>query len=303
MGTRYTVTWLTSAQTPSPKAVRAGIEQVLEGVNRSMSTYMDDSEISAFNRAAADTWIEASTDLVAVFQLARTVSEATGGSYDVSVGPLVDLWGFGPQRGDTVPSADDISAARALVGQQYVEVHPDGNRLRKQRPLRLDFSSIAKGYAVDRIADWLAGRGVEQFLVEVGGEIRVRGLSPRGTPWRIAVEQPDPMRREMAAVLEISNTAVATSGDYRNFFEVDGQRYSHTIDPRTGSPIRHELVSVTVLLPSAAEADAWATALATLGTADALALAQQRDMPVYLISRDKEGFRVDKTAAIESFLK
>jgi thiamine biosynthesis lipoprotein len=302
MGTWYHITWVETPGAPGPATIQSSIDQELAAINASMSTYLDDSEINRFNDLPPGQWFEPGAAMLEVFKQARQVSIASDGAYDVTVAPLVDLWGFGPQRHSNPPQQEQIEQALLTVGQQYVELDSRG-RLRKQRPLQLDFSSIAKGYAVDRLSMLLSDQGIERHMVEIGGEIRVQGLSPRGSPWRIAVEQPDPRAAAPAAVLEFTDVAVATSGDYRNFFEVDGISYSHTIDPRTGRPVLHELVSVTVIQPSAALADAWATALAAIGPAAALALAESEQLPVFLISRQGEGFSSEKTAAMTAYLR
>ena len=296
MGTRYHITWLGSAEQPSPEQLHSGIEAVLEDVNASMSTWREGSEISRFNRSPAKEWFSLSQPFADVFAMARLVSEASGGAYDVTVAPLVNLWGFGPEMGEEVPAAADIAAALKNVGQGRLDFDPRGPALRKPGPMALDFSSIAKGYGVDRVAEWLEAQGVQHYLVEIGGEIRVAGHSPRGEPWRIAIEKPSPdalraVGRSVQETIILTDAALATSGDYRNFFEVDGVRYSHTLDPRTGTPVRHELVSVTVIHPSATMADAWATALTVLGAEAALALAQKEQLAVYLVVREGGDFR------------
>lgn len=336
MGTRYHITWMATRHHPSAEDVHLGVEAVLEEVNASMSTWRDDSEISRFNAGPPGGWVEVSTAFANVFEMARTVSEASGGAYDVTVAPLVDLWGFGATgrgaagtgatgRGaagpgatgadtasadaiddieveDSVPAQEAIDEAMARVGQHRVEFDRQRPALRKTAELSLDFSSIAKGYGVDRVAEWLESRGIQRYLVEVGGEIRVAGANPHGVPWRIAVEKPDATTREVVATVRLEDAAIATSGDYRNFFEVDGVRYSHTIDPRTGRPVRHDLVSVTVIHTSATMADAWATALTVLGTDAALAAAQKEELAVYLISRDGDGFRAQSSPAMAPLL-
>jgi thiamine biosynthesis lipoprotein len=301
MGTSYNLTWIAAADSPGQASVQVAVENELERINASMSTYREDSEISKFNATAVGEWFPVSEDFMAVFLLAREVSSASGGAYDVTVGPLVNLWGFGPQMGDVVPAEADIAIALAQVGESWLEVKQ--LTLRKKRPLELDFSSIAKGYGVDILAGWFDQHGLSDYLVEIGGEVRVSGNSPRGGPWRIAVEKPEALQRELMATLAISNVAVATSGDYRNFFERDGVRYSHSIDPRTGRPVQHELVSVTVVHESTALADAWATALTVLGPQVALETARREQLSVLLISRVGEVFRVEKTPAIEPWLE
>ncbi|MEM0955480.1 MAG: FAD:protein FMN transferase [Pseudomonadota bacterium] len=307
MGTRYHITWLAAAEQPDPEAIHSGIEAVLKDVNASMSTWIEDSEISRFNRSPAGDWFALSQPFAEVFGMARLVSQASGGAYDVTVAPLVNLWGFGPAMGDSIPSDDDIAAARALVGEARLEFDTRAPALRKPAPMSVDLSSIAKGYGVDRVAEWLEQQGVEHYLVEIGGEIRVAGQSPRGEPWRIAIEKPAPdtaldVGRSVQETILLSDAALATSGDYRNFFEVDGVRYSHTIDPRTGSPVRHELVSVTVIHSSATMADAWATALTVLGADAAMALAEKEQLAVYLVVREDDRFRAMVSPAMAPLL-
>jgi thiamine biosynthesis lipoprotein len=302
MGTSYHLTWLEAKGLPEPEQVHSGVEAILGDINDSMSTYRPDSEINRFNSAAAGEWIVVSPAFLEVFLMAREVAEASGHAYDVTVGPLVNLWGFGPEQGDEVPLKDAITEAMAMVGEQRVDVNAETSALRKQETLELDFSSIAKGYAVDKVAEWMAGQGIDNYLVEIGGEIRVAGVSPRGTPWRIAVERPDPVERQIVAALELREVAVATSGDYRNFFEFEGERFSHSIDPRTGWPVRHELISVSVVHESATLADAWATALTILGPGTAWETAVEEGLAVYLISRDGEDFLLQKTPAMDQWL-
>ncbi len=304
MGTRYNITWLSGAGQPAPEAVHAGVEAVLEAVNASMSTWRDDSEITAFNAAPAGEWFALSSDFAEVFEMARAVSEASYGAYDVTVAPLVNLWGFGAAgMGDEVPADEAIAEARAKVGQQRLDFNREQPALRKPAGMTVDFSSIAKGYGVDRVARWLEEQGIGRYLVEIGGEIRVSGLNPRNEPWRIAVERPQPGERAAQAAVTLHNAAVATSGDYRNFFEVDGVRYSHSIDPRTGAPVRHDLVSVTVIHESATMADAWATALTVLGSERAMETALNEELAVYFISRHGDEFRASSTPAMAPLLR
>ena len=302
MGTSYHLTWLEAEGIPEPEVVHVGVEAILEAINASMSTYRADSEISRFNLAPVGEWFPVSREFMEVFLLAREVAVASDHAYDVTVAPLVNLWGFGPEQGDKVPLMDAITEAMAMVGEHRVDVDTATSSLRKQEPLALDFSSIAKGYGVDKVAEWFAAQGIANYLVEIGGEIRVAGVSPRGTPWRIAVERPDPIEREIVAALELREVAVATSGDYRNYFEHDGQRFSHSIDPRTGWPVRHELVSVSVVHESAALADAWATALTVLGPQAAWETALEEGLAVYLISRSGEEFLLQKSPAMDQWL-
>ncbi len=307
MGTGWNVTYVRpDRDAPDPDEVRRGIAEELERVEQSMSTWRPDSEISRFNRAPAGQWFPLSDSFIEVLQIALEVGEASGGAYDVTVAPLVDLWGFGAGRAGNRFEAPDPQAVRALlgtVGQNLLELDRERSRLRKAVDgLALDFSSVAKGYGVDRVAQWLAAQRLTDFLVEVGGEVRVMGKSPRRDAWRIAIERPELARGGVAAAIEVSDAAVATSGDYRNYFELDGRRYSHSIDPRTGFPVTHDLVSVTVVDSSAAVADAWATALIVLGAEQAARLAQQRGLAVYFIRRTDDGFSSSHTPAFGPYL-
>lgn len=305
MGTVWNSTVIVPWDSPLDSAqLQAGIEAELAAVNASMSTYLPDSEISRFNAAPVDEWFQISADFYMVLSTALAISWQSSGAYDVTVGPLVNLWGFGPDGSvEVAPSDAEIAAAMARVGQDKLRLDGETYRVRKLADLYLDFSSIAKGFAVDQIARWLAGEGISSFLVEVGGEMRVAGQSARGDAWRIGIESPEAGRFELARTLRLGNDAVATSGDYRNYFEIDGERFSHTIDPRSGYPVTHELVSVTVVHASSMLADAWATALTVLGAEDAWAVAQAEGLAVYFIERDGEGFRSRHTAALETYLE
>jgi len=303
MGTTWHITFVPGEGAPVSEAVQKGVEALLEQVNHSMSTYREDSEISRFNDAAPGTWVGVSTEFMEVLSAALVVGSASDGAYDVTVGPLVDLWGFGPGKAVVEPPPEDtIRRLRQQLGQDRLRVDVDSGRVMKPEGLALDFSSIAKGYAVDRIAEWMVQQGMDRFLVEIGGEMRVAGMSPRGDPWRIAIEQPDSAGRSVARAISLTDAAVATSGDYRNFFEKDGKRYSHTIDPRTGYPVTHELVSVTVVHPSATLADAWATALTVLGPEAGMTVARTRGLAVYCIAREGRDYRSSYTPAFEPYL-
>ena len=289
MGTTWSVTYVSEAR---PASVREAIESTLELVNASMSTYRPESEISQINAGTVNEPVSVSSAFADVLRAALYVGEKSDGAYDITVAPLVDLWGFGAgseadwQR----PSTEAVDEALAQVGQAGIEWDAANSTLIRRKPVRLDFSSIAKGYGVDRIAEALEALGIGDYLVEIGGEIRVAGLSPRGDTWRIAVEQPRAGRRGIAEALDVTDMAIATSGDYRNFMEVDGVRYSHMIDPRTGHPVSHDLVSVTVLHEQCMMADAWATALSVLGPEAALQVASDNDLSVYLMVRDGEAY-------------
>jgi thiamine biosynthesis lipoprotein len=303
MGTTWGVSYVEPAQAVDPDRLWADIQALLDDVNRSMSTYQDDSEINAFNRSPPEDWVQVSPAFLQVLQAALEVGERSEGAYDVTVAPLVDLWGFGPGKSvDTVPAEEEIAARMQRVGQQHLRVDGDEGRVMKRIELSLDFSSLAKGHAVDRIAALLEQRGIERFMVEVGGEMRLSGQSGRGDPWRIAIEQPDGTLRAVAAAMSLTDVAIATSGDYRNYFEAEGRRYSHVIDPRTGLPVAHDLVSVTVVHPECMLADAWATALVVLGAERAMAVAQEHGLAVYFIRRAGDEFVHSHTPSFSGYL-
>ncbi|MFV8817372.1 FAD:protein FMN transferase [Haliea sp. E17] len=281
----------------------SGIAGLLEAVNDSMSTYREDSTISRFNQSPVGEWFKPDADFDTVLAAALDIGEKSRGAYDITVGPLVNLWGFGPQGPVNGPPEKTVIAQTAQrMGQDKLEFDRNSGALRKTADLYLDFSSIAKGFAVDRVCEWLEQQGIHDYLVEVGGELRVAGRSPRNDAWRVAIEQPDSEHFDIANMIEPGNSGVATSGDYRNFFELDGVRYSHSIDPRTGYPVAHELVSVTVVHPSTMVADGWATALTVLGPDAAWQVAQAQGLAVYFIQRKGEGFESRYTSAFETYL-
>ncbi|MGM0564929.1 MAG: FAD:protein FMN transferase [Pseudomonadota bacterium] len=300
--TRYSgqvmgTTW--SATVVLPRGAEAadygeGIQSTLDGVNALMSTYLEDSELSRFNQLDAAACLGVSADTREVIEASQTIAKRTGGAFDVTVGPLVNLWGFGPeQRPTRVPDETEIEQAMDRSGYQHLSI--EGEQLCTDLPgLYVDLSAIAKGYAVDAAANYLQSEGVESFLVEVGGELYAAGRKMDGSHWRIGIEKPAAGERNVFrnAVVELEDQAIATSGDYRNFRQSgDGERYSHTIDPRDGRPISHTLASVTVIAPSAMLADGWATALMVLGPADGLKWAQKLEFPVYLLSKKDGDFQ------------
>ena len=302
MGTTWSVQVVEPPADLGRAVLESRIRARLDAVNAEMSTYDPDSELSRFNASASRDWFPVSVGLARVVALALEISELSGGAFDVTVGPLVNLWGFGPGavRAD-LPSKDDVDEALARVGHEHLAVRSADPALRKAiAGLYVDLSAIAKGYGVDEVAGLLDAQGLTDYLVEIGGELRGRGLNAKGQPWRIAIERPDSGVREVFAVVPLRSLAMATSGDYRNFFEVDGQRYSHTIDPATGWPVRHRLASVTVLDARCARADALATALLVLGPDRGLALAERLGIPALLILREGDDYRTIASPAFEA---
>lgn len=303
MGTTWSVKTVGLPAGATLPELQRDLMALLVTLNNQMSTYQEDAEISRYNQLAAGQWQQVSADFMAVLMLSLELAGQTGGAYDPTVGPLVNAWGFGPGSAPLKPPEERVLAeARARIGFQRVQVDAERSAVLQPGGVYLDFSSVAKGYAVDKLADFLSARGVDAYLVEIGGELRAAGLKPDGSPWRIAVEKPVPGIRESARVLALENMAVATSGDYRNFFTVDGVNYPHIIDPRTGRPVAHGTGSVTVLHPRCANADALATALSVLGPQQGLAFARERDLAVLFVVREGDSFTEIRSPAFDSLV-
>ncbi|MBM4139071.1 MAG: FAD:protein FMN transferase [Nitrospira sp.] len=289
MGTTYHVKYRPTQGAPSLTAMQLEVDTLLTEINHTMSTYDQESELSRFNRLRTTDWVSASAPLRDVLKAALEIGVQSEGAFDITVGPLVNLWGFGPEaHPDRIPLETDIAAARTRIGLDKITLSETQPAIRKHRPdVFLDLSGIAKGYGVDRVAELMIAHGIEHFMVEIGGEIRVRGLKEQDTPWRIAIEKPLSGERSVQTMLALSDIALATSGNYRNFFEIAGRRYSHTIDPATGWPVNHHLVSVTVLAETSMRADAWATAFQVLGPERGMTIAERINLPVlFVIDRD-----------------
>jgi thiamine biosynthesis lipoprotein len=305
MGTGYMIRVAAWPPGLDTDALQARVEGELAAVNAAMSTYDPEAEISRFNRYRGDDWFPVSPALAATVAAAARISAQTGGAFDVTIGPLVDAWGFGATGARPAPpAAAELRAARAAVGMDGVTVRLEPPALRKARPsVHLDLSAIAKGHAVDRLAGVLQAAGVTGYLVEIGGELRTAGRRHDGEPWRVGIEQPVAGgRRVQRALPMLRDGAVATSGDYRNFFEVDGQRYAHIIDPRTGMPVPDGLASVTVIARECLLADAWATGLSVLGAADGYALAAELGLAALFIERQGDELAERMTPAFASWL-
>lgn len=302
MGTTYHITLVVEPEKrPLIDVIQLqnDVDEQLKLINQQMSTYIPDSELMQLNAAPVDEWLYISEPLRQVLVLAQEISRKSDGAFDVTVGPLVTLWGFGPAKRDGAPSQEEIDQLRTRVGYQFFEI--TGHQLRKERDIWIDLSAIAKGFGVDVVTDYLRERGFENLMVEIGGELRLHGVSPRGTPWRIAIEQPEALRGSVRKAIELTNMAMATSGDYRNYFEQDGKRFSHTLNPATGYPIDHRLVSVTVLASTAAEADAWATTINVLGPEEGMRIAEREHLAAYLIIKSDEGFVDAYSSAFEPY--
>jgi thiamine biosynthesis lipoprotein len=284
MGTRWSA--VVHAKPGGTHALQAALQAAVDEVDAQMSTWKPDSDLRRLNAAAVGDWVVAPEHLRTVLRLGLEIGRASGGAFDVGMGDAVTAWGFGP--GAAVPNGiRDAMAAPRRPAHEVLEI--DGIGLRKTAPIALDLNGIAKGYGVDRLAETLRDHGIVDALVGIDGEMRAMGLRPDGTAWTIAVEAPDADRRAPHAILALQDAAVATSGDYRHWVEVQGRRLSHTMDPRRGAPLAASPASVTVVARTCAEADAWATALMVLGADAGAALARQRGLDALFLLRDDAG--------------
>lgn len=282
------------------KQLEEGIQGELDKVDAAMSTYKVDSELNQFNRAPLEEWVVLSEELFEVFNLSQAVAKASNGAFDITLGNLVNLWNFGPEvRPEAIPETSLLKERLAASGYQYLELDNENQAARRLRNSYIDLSGVAKGYAVDKVAQWLTQQGVSNFLVNVSGEVIVAGQRAPEQAWRIGVEVPDGSQQKAHHILELTDESVATSGDYRNYYEVDGRRMSHTLDPKTGWPVNHQLTSVTVIHPSNAVADAWATAFMVLGTEASLNLANQENIKVLLISKEDEAWKTRLSTSMQ----
>lgn len=294
MGTTYTVKINPSSVTPTHHSLETAIAQRLDDINQLMSTYIESSEISQFNQSPADQWFPISPDTAAVVSVAQEIAKETEGAFDISVGPLVGLWNFGSGSDSSVafapPTRQRIESVLGQIGHAKLQCRLDPPALRKTvGQLQIDLSGIAKGFAVDEICQLLLAHNLHDFMVEIGGEVRLRGTRVDGQPWNIGIEAPDKASRQLNRVIAPRATAIATSGDYRDFHEYEGVHYSHTIDPRTGRPIAHKLAGVTVLAEDCMRADALATALLVMGSAEGKNWAEEHDVAALFVTRTSKG--------------
>lgn len=304
MGTYYVVKVVDRPEELRLKQLEEDVSRLLHDVDARMSTYRADSELSRFNAVQSTEWVPVSSDLIEVIDQALEISRNSEGAFDITVGPMVNLWGFGPEiKADQVPSEQQIQTEMARVGYRHVHIRQQPPAVRKDmETVYLDLSALAKGYAVDKVADYLERVGISNYMVEVGGELRLKGHNERGAPWKIAVEKPTPGERDIYEIVQLDNQGVATSGDYRNYFEEGGQRYSHTIDPRSGKSIDHRLASVTVVAETSMYADAMATALMVAGPDAGLKLAQEQDIAAYFIIKSGDGFTATATDPFQKYI-
>jgi thiamine biosynthesis lipoprotein len=297
-GTTYHIKIVQPATAVDAKKVHVDIEKMLGEIDRQMSSYQDDSEISRFNRRAAAGWFTVSPAVSELVMAAHAISEKTDGAMDITVGPLVRLWHFGPRIPDgeraklnfQPPSDEQLSAARERIGYKRLEVRDQPPALRKRtETLEVDLSSIASGWTVDRLSVLLVDRGILNYMVELGGEVRAGGQREDGTPWRVAIERPSVGNREMKAAVPLVDAALATAGGTQKFFEYGGKRYSHIIDPATGRPVEHTLASVTVAASTCLQADGWDTPLLVLGPDRGVTVADANGIAAMFIVRPEAG--------------
>jgi thiamine biosynthesis lipoprotein len=288
---------------PMPEAqLRAEMQARFEAVNQALSTYRSDSALSRFNADTTGDWVAVDPELGTVMSYALQLAERSDGAYDVTVGPLVNLWGFGPDPAiRKVPDAAAIASARDRVGWRKIEIDSVSNRARKPPGVHVDLSSLGKGRGVDRVAELLDSLGLSNYLIDLSGKLRARGRNSRGELWKVAVETPgadvQPGRpAPMPAIVELRDASIATAGDYRRFFEADGRHYSHIIDPRSGFPVTHATVSATAIAGDCMAADAWATVFMAMSPDDALRLADEASLPALLIRRENAALTLSKSS-------
>ena len=304
MGTTYSVRVAEAVDSAALSRVSEAVQREFDSVEQLMSTYDPATELSRFNRFRSTDPFSVAAPTLAVFLVARDVSETTNGAFDVTVAPLVAAWGFGAtDQAPAAPEPDQLAAHLQRVDWHLIHIDSESMQLKKGNPeATCDLSGVAKGYAVDKAAEALLHLGHANFLIELGGDMRAHGHRLDGAPWRIAIERPEPGKRTVHRVVEIRSLALATSGDYRNYYESEGRRLSHLIDPRSGRPIENGIASVSVLHRSAAYADALATGLSVLGPAEGHRVAEQRGLAAYFLIRDNGRFRERMTTAFSDLL-
>lgn len=309
MGTTWSVRWV-AADDLHGGSIKRGIQAELDRVDGQMSTYKPASELSRFNRADAGSWQVISPEFFEVLKHALALARDSGGTYDPTVGPLVNLWGFGPdQRPRHPPSNAELALARQRVGWWKLKLDAARHRLWQPGGVYVDLSSVAKGFGVDQVARFLQRAQVQSYLVEVGGELKAGGRKPDGNPWRVGIERPDAAAGaviaadELIRTIELHDQAIATSGDYRHVFEDQGRFYSHHIDPRSGRPVAHEVASVSVLAADCMDADPLGTTLSVMGADQGMAFARKHDLAVLMIVRTARGFEQRMSPAFAAALR
>ena len=288
------------------QALRAKVQTQLDADDRLLSTWKNDSALMRFNHATDTRPWPVSEAMADIVTLSLRIGAKTHGAMDITVGPLVNLWGFGPDKQPVAtPDAQAIAAAKARTGLQHLQVINQSGRqfLQKDIPdLFVDLSTVGEGYAADHLARLMEQEGISRYLVSVGGALVSRGMNGEGKPWRVAIQKPTDRENAVQAIVDINGHGISTSGSYRNYYELDGKRISHVIDPQTGQPITHKLVSVTVIAPTALEADGWDTGLMVLGPEKAQQVVREEGLAVYMIVKEGEGFKTWMSPQFRTFL-
>ena len=302
MGTTYSVSIVDAPEKFVNSNIHIFVDSLLVEVNKQMSTYISISEISKFNRLQDTSWFRVSKDFALIVHEAKELCVESNNAYDVSIGPLVNLWGFGPEEYSVgIPEDEEIEEVKKLIGVEKIEVNLDNLSIRKTIPdLYLDLSSIAKGFGVDQVGHLIEDAGFANYMVEIGGEVRTSGINDKGENWKIGISSPE--NRDLQKVIAVTNISVATSGDYQNYKEENGARYSHLIDPRIGKPITHSLASVTVLHKNCRTADALATAINIMGPLEGYSFALKKELPIFMIVRDSNTFIEKMTPQFKEFV-
>ena len=298
MGSTYSIKYVRRAGLPAAADVRVEVEKILADIDRQLSTYRSDSDIERFNDLPANRCQKMPASILKLIRVGEQLSEQSEGSYDLTVEPLLNLWGFGPQgREEKVPAEQALAQARQRVGYQHLRI--EGDQLCKDAAVEVDFNSIAAGYAVDTIAARLETLGIHDYLAEATGELKAAGKKLDGSPWRIALEEPRDDQQVAERIVAVDGFGLSTSGDYRNYFEQGGRRYSHTFDARTGAPVLNTLASVTVIHPSALMADGLSTLLLILGPERGWDYAEKHDIGAFFVIRADTGFVTRTSHAFE----
>ncbi len=296
MGSHYSLKYVPGAATPAPEALKALVEEQLDQIDQQLSTWRNDSIIVQFNQLPAGSCLAVPAAILELVVAGQQLSASSAGAFDLTLQPLLELWGFGYQsRKEQIPTPEQIAAVKQNIGQHYLRI--EGQQLCKDVALQVDFNSIAAGYSVDLVGAHLRELGVNSYLLDITGELKGVGRKPDGSHWHIAIEAPRDDQQVAQKVLALDDQAVSTSGDYRNYFEQAGQRYSHTLDPQTGAPITHNLASVTVVDPSTLRADGLSTLLMVLGPQRGFDFAEQNGVAAFFVTRAGQGFATKGTSA------
>ncbi|VUS60695.1 FAD:protein FMN transferase [Klebsiella huaxiensis] len=305
MGTFWRVSVI-NVDEAKAQELRQKVQAQLDADDRLLSTWKNDSALMRFNHSPSTTPWPVSEAMADIVTLSLRIGAKTHGAMDITVGPLVNLWGFGPDKQPVkTPDAQQIAAAKARSGLQHLTVinQADKQFLQKDIPdLFVDLSTVGEGYAADHLARLMEQEGISRYLVSVGGALVSRGMNAEGQPWRVAIQKPTDRENAVQAIVDINGHGISTSGSYRNYYELDGKRISHVIDPQTGRPIDHKLVSVTVIAPTALEADGWDTGLMVLGPKRAQDVVREQGLAVYMIIKEGEGFKTWMSPQFRAFL-